>query len=234
MDWVYVFCVPEDEATYRTTIAAHSEYQGVHVHTGPLGLHHMRNFIATFFERDAAVLQMDDDIRDIMVMCEDESVVDVNKSSRYKLTSLSCDDALPWISSAFETARGRGARLWGVYPVRNGFFMKDLAPITYDLRFCVGAFWGCWNDPELQLHLEEKEDFERTIRAYEKDQCVVRFNRICVATTYYHTPGGLQARNIDRVKESESSCEWLIEQWPQYCRMYRGKKNGMCEVRLKS
>ena len=49
--------------------------------------------------------------------------------------------------------------LFGIYPIKNGYFMKDLPEKTIDLRFCVGTFWGCINNHNIQINIEEKEDF---------------------------------------------------------------------------
>lgn len=235
MDQVYIFCVAEEEHAYLEMRAATfpEEVAKPHVVTGPLGLHHMRNHIQAYFAAGVPVLHMDDDIKDLFIMIEDPSVLDLQKSTRYKLHSLEPSAAFTWVTECFELARKHGARLWGIYPVRNGFFMKDLPEVTTDLRFCVGTFWGIWNDPTFEtLHVEEKEDFERTLLVYEHDQCVLRFNRVCAATHYYSTPGGMQARGSDRVEESRKSCAYLLQRWPQYCRLYKGKKNRMHEVRL--
>lgn len=232
MKRVHVFVIEEEKASYQAMIDMNAMFQGVKVIVGPLGLHNMRNYIHQYFEDGVPVLHMDDDIKDVLAMNIDESVGNVKSSARYVLTPLT--SALKWVQDAFRTTKESGARLWGIYPVRNGYFMKDLEPITTDLRFCVGAFWGMWNAKALTLALEEKEDFERTLLAYEQDGVVVRFNRVCPITSYYRTTGGMQARTSDRKEESKRSCAYLLERWPQWCKLYTGKKNGVWEVRLKA
>lgn len=232
MDHVYIFIVHEDRADYDTMIRSDNRLQNVHLVEGPIGLHHMRNYISQFFQEGKPILNMDDDINDILELHIDESVLDIQKSSRYKLTSLSNNDAIAIFERAFSLCKTHNAGLWGIYPVRNGFFMKDLPMVTHDLRFCVGSFWGCFNDPALFIEIEEKEDFYRTLSFYERDKTVIRFNHICVATNYYHNPGGMQANKKDRSEESVKSCHYLLQKWPSLCRIYKGKKNGICEVRL--
>lgn len=233
---VHVFCIKEEEAVYRDALTNMLPWaQSVQVITGPLGLHHMRNHIQDFFGYGVPVLHMDDDLQDILVMQEDTHENNVKKSTRYPLVPLAtvCDP-VEWIQNCFVLAQSKGARMWGIYPVKNGYFMKDLPEVSTDLRFCVGTFWGIWNDPQMRaLHLEEKEDFERTLIAYELDRCIVRFNRVCAKTQYYKTRGGMQARGTNRLAESRTSCDYLLRTWPQYCRIYTGKKTGICEVRLR-
>lgn len=229
---VYIFVVEDQECSYKEAI--HSVFPDVHIVCGPLGLQHMRNFITRFFPEDAPVLHIDDDVHDLMLMHEDTTVENKKSCQRYPLTSIqqTYPDMSQWISSAFEHTKSVGASLFGVYPVKNGFFMKDLPAITYDLRFCVGALWGMWNRHNLEIHIEEKEDFDRTIQAFHADGVVVRFNRICPVTTYYKTKGGMQSRNVDRQETNRESCMYLVQRYPQYCQLYHGKKSRV-EVRLR-
>jgi hypothetical protein len=223
---VHVFVVKEEEQAYKDMVPA-----GVHVIVGPLGLHHMRNFISRTFPKDTPLLHMDDDIEDVQVMHEDETVHDRTSSKRYALTPLT--QGHDWIVEAFLHTQAKGLRMFGVYPVRNGFFMKDLPEITYDLRFCVGVFWGIWNDPSMHITLEEKEDVERTLIMFEKDGGVVRFNRVCPRTRYYRTPGGMQARSTDRLQANQDSATILASRYPAWCYVYTAKKSGVAEVRFR-
>jgi hypothetical protein len=198
------------------------------------GLHRMRNYITQYYAEDTWILNMDDDIESIQYLHIDTTIDDVNKCQRYKLLPFDATSFMPWVQHAFADMESHGLRLFGVYPVKNGFFMKDLPAQTYDLRFCVGAFWGCINTKSLCLTLEEKEDFERTLLFWEAYHGVLRFNNVTVATKYYKTEGGMQARgnNAWRQAEAERSCDILCKRYPNVCRLYTGKKNGIMEVRL--
>jgi hypothetical protein len=235
MDRVHVFCVAEDAAAYeRLRERDMGVYAGMHVVVGPVGLHHMRNFIVRYFPEGTPVLHLDDDLKGLLQMTEDVRVVDPKSSRRWPLSPLAPERALAWVEEAFARTRDAGAHLWGIYPVRNGYFMKDLPEVTTDLRFCVGTCWGMVNDHRVLVEIEEKEDFWRTLLAWEMDGVVLRWNHVCVATSYYTTPGGMQARPADRREQSRTSCDALMARWPQYCRLYTGKKNGMWEVRLRA
>lgn len=231
MDLVFVFCVKEDMDDYKNMISRNPLFAGTNIVEGPLGLHHMRNFICSYFPRGCHILNMDDDIKNILCMKEDTSVQNTKSSKRYPLCPLA--DTISWIERAFQITHNADATMWGIYPVRNGYFMKDLPSVTYDLRFCVGTFWGSINDPCMLIDIEEKEDFFRTLSVYEKHKVIVRFNHTCATTNYYHNPGGMQARPNNRIDASKASCAYLLNRWPQYCRLYNGKKNGVQEVRLK-
>jgi hypothetical protein len=153
-------------------------------------------------------------------------------SSTYKLNHIEGQEFLSWVNTAFDTLSLGNARLFGVYPVRNGYFMKDHPYATLDLRFCVGSFWGCINDQSIEITIEEKEDFERTLLYYEKYGSILRYNHIAPLTTYYKTKGGMQSRNIDRIQSSRDSCQFLLNRFPRLCKPYRTKKNGIKDIRL--
>jgi hypothetical protein len=80
--------------------------------------------------------------------------------------------------------------------------------------------------------LEDKEDFERTIRHFMYSGRVVRFNDYAVLTRYYKEPGGMQVtRTKERVKESAYK---LLKQYPQYVSLNVGKRNKeFTEIKLK-
>jgi len=226
---IHVFVVEDELAAYSSIL---SPYPAVRIVTGPLGLHHMRNFIADFFPEGTPILQMDDDIGEMYQMKVDESIQDVKCSRRYPLHPIDPSEMCDWIELAFATARECGSSLFGVYPVKNGYFMKDLPETTRDLRFCVGVFWGIWNRRDLKLQIQEKEDVERTLWCFERDHCVVRFNHVVPSTTYYRTLGGMQSLGTDRKLEGQASCKYLMQRWPQWCRLRTTKKSGHWEVRL--
>lgn len=223
---IYIFVVKEEYEEYRKQL-----HPSINVIIGPLGLHHMRNFIRMYFPEGTKMVCMDDDISQLYIMKENEEIEDLKKAARYPLYPL---DNLEFLKDAFDTLEATGLKFFGIYPVKNGYFMKTLPYKTTDLRFCVGTFWGCINDKDLTLHIEEKEDFERTLLYYKRDKGVLRFNTICADTKYYKEKGGLQSRGLDRIETSKVSCKYLIATFPEYCKLYTSKKSGIYEVRLKN
>lgn len=207
---------------------------GVHVHTGPLGLHHMRNHISRHFPNGAELVCLDDDIEDLVYMQEDVSIHDKKSCKRYPLKQFPQDYFLHWLQITFEWMRKYDVYMFGIYAVKNGYFMKSLSPITCDLRFCVGSFWGCINQPDVIITLEEKEDVERTIKYFNKAGHILRFNHIAPVTRYYKTHGGMQARGIDRHAAAAESARQLVATFPEHCSLYTGKKTGVHEVKLRN
>ena len=124
--------------------------------------------------------------------------------------------------------------LWGLYPIANPYFMFPAT--TIDLKLIVGPVWGSINrhDKDLILTIDEKEDVERTLQYYSKDNGVVRFNNVSVQTTYYKTPGGMQTDKRDRKKDAYESAVYLNKKYPNLTKLYLGKKSGYAEVKLKN
>lgn len=230
---VYIFIVQEDYMNYTVSLHYYIE-QGLHLEIGPLGLNHMRNHIRMYFPEGCELIQLDDDIDDLYQMEEDPTIENEKSSKRYPLRLLSIQEFHTFIQKGFSYLKENHLHIFGIYPVRNGYFMKDLPEITTDLRFCVGVFWGCINqqNSNLILKLEEKEDFERTLRYYIQDKGVLRFNRIVPKTKYYKNSGGMQARPYSRIESSKISCDYLLTHFQPYCKLYTSKKSGIYEIRL--
>lgn len=212
------------------------KYEGIHIIYGPLGLKNMRNYITAYFNEDTPLLCMDDDIVSLYRLYEDKTITSIQKAAHWKLRDLSPEEFYNWTYDAYNLMKNNKLRLFGIYPVKNGFFMKDLPSITYDARFCVGAFWGVFNTKsnDMLITLEEKEDMERSILFTIKDGGVLRFNNITLKTNYYKTPGGMQTHqtNNDRITNSIESSKVLYNKYPHLCKLYYGKKNKMCEIRF--
>jgi hypothetical protein len=90
--------------------------------------------------------------------------------------------------------------------------------ITYDFAFIVGHFWGCINrkSEDLKITMDIKEDYERSIKFWLKDKCIVKLNYISAETKTYDNKGGLQIEYPDRTDASINSCNTLINTYPQF------------------
>lgn len=120
--------------------------------------------------------------------------------------------------------------LWGIYPVRNPFFMKNT--ISDGLTFIIGVLHGyivrhlfCL---KTNSNLKSKEDYEQSILYYKKDGGVLRYNYITVKTNYI-AKGGLEK---DRYESYKHSANYLSKKYPNYITIFY-RKNGITEVKLK-
>lgn len=192
---------------------------------GKKSLKHQRNLISSYFKEGQQIVQLDDDLEDIVQLFTD-------KKKPY-LKSISNLDK--FIQKAFQICLQKKSYIWGVYPLANAYFMNTSKHyISTNLKFIVGPMWGIINrhDKDLKTTINEKEDTERTIKYYIKDNVVVRFNHISIKTNYYKNTGGMQSENKNRKAEAMKSALYLTKKYPNYTRLDLSKKSGFPEVRL--
>jgi len=216
---IHVFVATKEEAdTYRATLEPGSYG---HLHIAEPGMAAVRNFITRFFPVGQQIFNMDDDIRGFIEWSP--------TAARHERPLRDLSAA---ITAGFAAARRTGYRLFGFYPVANGFFMRD-GPPTTDLKYVIGAVWGIINPgaAALTVTIDDKEDYLRTVIMYLLDGGVLRFNNIAPQSAYYKEPGGMQEeRTMNRIR---GSAEAMVAAFPDLVKINLTKKSGMPEVRLR-
>ena len=194
---------------------------------GKLGLHNQRNFITNYFKEGQHILNMDDDIKKLCIL------------KNGILEELNEKDFKNLLYTAFNFCIEKHSYIWGIHQTQNPRFMRQ--SITFDLSFLVGFFWGCINRhiPELNLEMEIKEDYQRTIKYWQMDKTIIKFNYIMAETNIYKTIGGLQDTylNNDRQISSIENSNKLVELYPQYLKLRENQLNTTnkslyCELRF--
>ena len=216
-DRIHVFVANKAEYdTYKATLAP--DTYG-HLHIAEPGMAAVRNYITRFFPVGKPIFNMDDDIRGFLEYSE------AAKRNERPLRSLSAA-----IEAGFAAARATGFRLFGFYPVANGYFMKPTC--TTDLRYIIGSVWGILNPgPILTVTIDDKEDYLRSVIMYVLDGGVLRFNGIAPESAYYKEPGGMQEeRTMNRI---DASAKAMVTAFPDLVKINLTKKSGMPEVRLR-
>jgi len=234
---IYIFVLESQKCSYKTEFIKNNfdRINLISVNIEP-GLDKMRNYITLYFPEGDYLLHMDDDIDDILKLSIDENIIDIKKSIRYNLIS-KISEFIEICNDAFDIIKNNNTALFGIYPVANGYFMKDLPEHTFDLRFCVGVLWGSINDHSILIDIEEKEDVQRSIMYFMKYKKILRINNITIKTKYYKTKGGMQDRcinDLNRIESSKKSCEFLLDKYPEYTKLYTSKKTGIYEIKLLS
>jgi hypothetical protein len=119
--------------------------------------------------------------------------------------------------------------MWGIYPVRNPFFMKKKT--SKGLSFIIGALHGyiVRHDKSLEpsTSSEGKEDYHQSILYYLKDGGVLRFNDVTIKTKFL-AKGGL---GQDRFERNKKSAKYLQRTYPKLVSIFH-RKNGMSEIRF--
>jgi hypothetical protein len=180
---------------------------------GKLGIANQRVFISNYFPVNKYIVSLDDDVEELQ-MLRGEKLVKVR-------------DLDGFFKDAYKILKKEHLYIWGVYPVRNAFFMYNT--ISTDLKFIIGVTFGYINRKlkELVPKAEGKEDIEQSILYYKMDGGVVRFNNI-VPKTKFNAPGGL---GTDRQEMNKKAAEYLKQKYPEIITIFH-RKNGMTEVRL--
>ena len=180
---------------------------------GKLGITNQRKFIMNYFKEGEQVVSIDDDIEGLFKLVGD------------KLVEIK---AKPFFISAFKKLEKEGLFMWGIYPVRNPFFMKQ--SINTGLSFIIGALHGfiVRHDKRLEPHAKVKEDYEQSILYYLKDGGVVRFNNVTIKTKFL-AEGGV---GPDRFEQNKIAADYLQKKYPELVSIFH-RKNGMTEIRIR-
>jgi hypothetical protein len=133
------------------------------------------------------------------------------------------------VAEGFALARAHGLRLWGVAPVPNHYFMKSEP--TVGRSFCIGSLYGLRVPAEPSPYVtnhDEKEDYERSLRAWERDGAVVRLNHVAPKTTYYRGGGGMVDGRT--VEAQEDAVRFIERRWPGAVRRNTRRKSEYPEI----
>jgi hypothetical protein len=193
------------------------------------GLVKARVFYNNYYPKDTRILNLDDDMAELKQR---------NSADKLEDYSGSFDDL---VELGFSTCEKVGARLWGINPVSNAFFMGDY--ITVGLRYICGNFHGSYagdpalTDPNRANKESSGEDFETTLRSFVRYGSVVRIEYICPTTKYFANGGidaELKADGIeDRQTDHKAKLYDIAGRFPELASI-RLKAGDITNIRLKS
>ena len=182
---------------------------------GKIGIANQRKFITHYYPIGTYVVSMDDDVEELQMLRGDKLVTVRNVDEFFK--------------KAYVIMKRENRFIWGIYPVRNAFFMHNTA--TTNLRFIIGVTFGYINRRLKRLEpsskAEGKEDYEQSILYSKEDGGVLRFNNI-THKTKFNSVGGL---GTDRQLMNKNAAEYLQGKYPDIVTIFH-RKNGMTEIRL--
>lgn len=184
---------------------------------GELGLKNIRNFMTNYFEEGQKVFYMDDDIYGFYI-----------KNAEEQLERL--EDLDSWILKGFSVCKCVGARLFGLYPVHNAYFMRD--EITTHLTFIVGCAYGVINDKTITNECNAKDDYERDIKYYLKYGSIVRFGNTTIKTKYYTEKGGLQTEGHRTPQVEQDDVNLLLKEYPDYVKVNNNRKSDSVQIKM--
>lgn len=206
----------EQTETYTRTLTP-GTYKTIH--QAQPGIRAVRNYITNHYPPETNLIQADDDLQDILKKRnpQDKTLHPVHNLHRL-------------FTENFTHLHHEQLTLWGVEATANHFFMKP--GYTTNLKFCVGALFGYINQhqPHCYVTINEKEDYERTIRHYEHAGGILRRNDITIKTRYYTQPGGMQETRT--IQHSADAATALMARWPHYVRINHNRTGPRTEILL--
>ena len=217
-----------------------------HIIVGKLGIKNIRMFMSNYFKEKQKICYIDDDVYAIEeAVFNSKSKKKLKEKLKLKNLKETPENIKKWkkscqvfvalqsldtfLTEGFNVLTKSKHKLFGIYPVHNPFFctIKDTQNkhISYNLKFIVGTLCGVINSRVSEMrNIEQKEDYERTIKYYLETSGVVRFNNITVETKYYKEPGGLQALGLRSWAKENKSVKYLVKTYPEFCFIHK-KKN---------
>jgi len=226
---IHIFLANDKEKEEYQKLIPETAYHKIII--GEPGIKNIRNFMANYFDEDEPLFYIDDDIYNVM------ECVNHNMDMYHKRDNVlvPLDNLHQFIINGFRMALENKCHNWGIYPVYNAYFMKPTKKddnkfyTTTALRYIQGGFTGVINKKRCERRtMDDKEDYERTIKYYLYDGGVFRFNNITAYTKCYKEKGGMQ---VKRTKERIlQSAKMLVELYPNLCRLNLKKKSGYAEI----
>lgn len=180
-------------------------------------LHKQRNYIRQYYPDGTHILNLDDDIEQLEIL-KNKTLHPISKNLNHI------------IKYGFQLLKKEKTKLLGIYAARNHFFMSN--DYSKGLYYCIGSCYWTINDKshEIDVQLEDKEDYERSLKSYIKYKHIIRLNNITAKTGYYTTRGGMQeTRTPKRIQESG---KYLIKKYPKLCEQNKARKEHF-EIRFK-
>lgn len=210
---IYIFVANKQQEKMYEEIVPKSYYREIVV--GKIGIAMQRKFISKYFPENQYIISIDDDVEEIETLRGEKLVKMHNIDEFFK--------------DAYKILKKEKLFIWGIYPVRNPFFMKK--EMSTDLKFIIGVLRGYINRHSKKLEpsikSEGKEDYEQSILYYKMDGGVLRFNNITTKTKF-NSAGGL---GKDRFEMNKLAAEYLEKTYPDIVSITH-RKNGMTEIRL--
>ncbi|CAK0841990.1 unnamed protein product [Prorocentrum cordatum] len=176
---IFVFADPTQYARYEKQL----RHLDVHILPGERGVCGQRNLIMAHFAPGTRIVEMDDDIDGVDVTTASDRDTQGATLARVPDTSVA-----NVIDHLWEVSAREGCSLWGLYGVRNPFFMSHT--YTVGLAKSTAQVQGYVNPGSVvKLTVPCMEDYERCLSLFAQGRKCLRANYLAVRTTN-RGPGG--------------------------------------------
>jgi hypothetical protein len=214
MNNIILFVANKEEKDLYNKYVPKNLYSGKII-IGIKGILNQRNFIINYFPKDQYIISIDDDIKDIMI------------KNNNKLRSIKKKELHLLFKNSYHVMKESKANIWGINMVTNPFMMQN--KISTNLGIIPAGFYGWINNPKMvnKIKNDSREDVERSVMFFDKDNIIIRYMNITFKTVMKKTEGGIQAlmSQQKRLKMEDSYTKDLKKKYPNYC--CQEKNNGI-------
>lgn len=158
-----------------------------------------RNAILEYCPQNSQIVMLDDDIKCLQILSGTQLTDIITKEQFFD-----------FINKAFEYAEKNNAKLWGVYPVNNAYFMKNT---TDKQNILIGCVMGIKNN---EISFDEayttKEDYELCCREITNGHNCIRFNYVTANAKHKTNSGG--CKDVWRFDINKANADRLIDKYP--------------------
>lgn len=166
-----------------------------------------RNTLLDYFEKGQWLIMLDDDIK---------AFFKLNGNGFIKIETREELDKM--FNDFFEYTEKNNGKMWGVYPIKNAFFMKQSISKRNIINSCLGII----NDLRFDEDYKAKEDIELCCRYLKKGYNVIRFNFITYDVKHKQKGGCSDTWKTDEnIKVSNK----LVLKYPKLLRLNK-KREG--------
>jgi hypothetical protein len=199
---IYVFVIDNEFEIYKEALP------NCNIVVGRFTAKNNKNYILDYFKENTAILQLDDDIKDMYESIDEKT-----------LTPL--QDLNNFVSEGLTKLRDEKCNVMGVYPIKNaGWMMANKNAVSSSLNYCCGACILVLNYRLTQRRrLNLVEDFEFSLRNFLQFGKILRNNRICVEANQYTLAGGLQYNNNRNIDNKLKEIKQLQAEFPEYIKL---------------
>ena len=211
---VILFVANKEEKELYSKYVPKNLYSGKII-IGVKGILKQRNFIINYFPKNQYIISIDDDIQNIMIK-NDNKLRSIKKKELHLL-----------FENSYYIMKESKANIWGINMVTNPFMMQN--KINTNLGIIPAFFYGWINNPKMinKIKNDSREDVERSVLFFDKDNIIIRYMNITCKTFMKKTAGGIQSLMTPkkRLQMEDLYTKDLKKKYPNYC--CREKNNGI-------
>lgn len=165
-----------------------------------------RNTLIDYFNKGDWVIMLDDDIKGFYKLSGKE---EKKIETRQEIEKM--------FNDFFEYTEKNNGRMWGVYPCKNAYFMKQSINKKDIINSCLGLII----DERFDDNLKAKEDIELCCRYIKKGYNVIRFNFITYDIRHKQKGG---CSDVWKSQENEIVSKKLVAKYPNLLKLNSRRK----------